>query len=166
MTDALPRVDGGQTSPAIRSEPPGAAQAGSRADRKALSAAALRAFFGLAALWKLNVQQQMTLLGVTARSTFFLWKKHPDVALPKDTMERISYLLGIDNALRILLPPAATADVWVRQPNRAPPFSDRAALDRMLQGHVADLFEVYRYLDGQCDGFVAGPLDSDGPAPS
>jgi hypothetical protein len=153
-------VDSAQTGPTIGSEPRGAARARSRANRKALSAAALQAFFGPAAQWKLNVQQQMTLLGVTARSTFFLWKKHPDVALPKDTMERISYLLGIDNALRILLPPSEAAAVWLRQPNQAPPFSGGAALDRMLRGHVADLFEVYRYLDEQCAGLVVGSWDS------
>ncbi|HEY3845782.1 MAG TPA: antitoxin Xre-like helix-turn-helix domain-containing protein [Acetobacteraceae bacterium] len=166
MTEALPRVDSGQTSPTIGNESRGAARARSRAHRKALSATALRAFFGLAALWKLNVPQQMALLGVTARSTFLLWKKHPDVALPKDTMERISYLLGIDNALRIMLPPSVAADVWLRQPNQAPPFSGGAALDRMLLGNVADLFEVYRYLDEQRAGFVAGSRESDVPSQS
>ena len=31
----------------------------------------------------------MTLLGLAARSTFFKWKKDPNVVLPKDTLERI-----------------------------------------------------------------------------
>ena len=59
-----------------------------------MSPPALRAFFRIAELWQLSVAEQMTLLGITARSTFFKWKKHTNVELPKDTLERISYLLG------------------------------------------------------------------------
>ncbi len=40
-------------------------------DRKGLSGPALRTFFRIAELWELSVDDQMTLLGVTARSTFF-----------------------------------------------------------------------------------------------
>jgi hypothetical protein len=125
-----------------------------RADRKARSSVALRAFFGLAARWKLDVREQMTLLGLAARSTFFQWKRYPDVILPKDTMERISYLLGIDEVLAATLPDDVTARAWIRQPNQAALFGGCSALDRMLSGHVADLFEVHRYLDSQHRGMA------------
>ena len=62
----------------------------------------------------------MTLLGVTSRSTFFKWKRAQDVTLPKDTLERISYILGIYKALQILLPDECAADTWIRKPNAAP----------------------------------------------
>jgi antitoxin Xre/MbcA/ParS-like protein len=123
-------------------------------DRKMLSPPALRAFFRIAELWKLSVAEQMILLGITARSTFFHWKKHHEVELPKDTLERISYLLGIYKALQILLPASEAADAWVRQPNQAPAFGGRSALQRMLSGHVADLFVVRRYLDAQRGGWA------------
>ena len=58
----------------------------------------------------------MTLLGVTARSTFFKWKKDPNTVLPKDTLERISYILGIYKALQLLLPDEKAADEWVKRP--------------------------------------------------
>ena len=66
----------------------------------------MRAFFRIAKLWNLSVRvrEQMTLLGLSARSTFFKWKKDPNTALQKDTRERISYILDIYNALQILLP--------------------------------------------------------------
>jgi hypothetical protein len=124
------------------------------ADRKALSPPALRAFFRIAELWHLSVTEQMTLLGLTARSTFFKWKKDAEVELPKDTLERISYVLGIYKALQILLPDTRAADAWVRQPNEAPLFGGRSALDLMLSGHVADLFMVRRYLDAQRGGWA------------
>lgn len=65
----------------------------SRFDRKAMSGPALRTFFRIADLWALSVDEQMTLLGTPSRSTFFKWKQAKDVTLPKDTLERILYIL-------------------------------------------------------------------------
>lgn len=122
--------------------------------RQALSPPGLRAFFRIAELWGLSVAEQMTLLGLEARSTYFHWKKSPAVALPRDTLERISYLLGIYKALQILLPDPGAADAWVRQPNAAPLFGGRSALERMLGGQVGDLWVVRHYLDAQRGGWA------------
>ena len=128
------------------------ARPASAIDRKNHSGPALRTFFRIAALWNLSVAEQMTLLGVTARSTFFKWKRNPNTILPKDTLERISYILGIYKALQILLPDERAADEWVKRPNDAPPFGGRPALERMLSGQVADLYVVRQYLDAQRGG--------------
>jgi len=123
--------------------------------RKGLSGTALRAFFKIAELWQLSNEEQMTLLGVTTPSTFFKWKKDVDaVKLPKDTLERISYVLGIYKALQILLPRPDAADAWVKKPNTAAPFGGKSALDRMLSGQVADLYVVRQYLDAQRGGWA------------
>ena len=114
-----------------------------------MAAAGLRAFAGIAQAWGLSVDEQLALLGQPPRSTFFAWRKQPDkAALPRDTLERLSNLLGIYKSLQILLPDAAAADAWVRRPNSAPLFGGRSALDRMLAGNVSDLNLVRRYLDG------------------
>ncbi len=123
-------------------------------DRKSLSGPALRTFFRIADLWGLRVEEQMILLGLTARSTFFKWKKDPNVVLPKDTLECISYILGVYKASQILHPDEKAAYEWVRRPNAAPPFGGRSALDRMLSGHVADLYVVRQYLDAQRGGWA------------
>lgn len=123
-------------------------------DRKGLSGPALRTFFRIAELWDLLPEEQMTLLGVTARSTFYKWKKDPNTILPKDTLERISHILGIYKALQILLPDVKAADEWVKRPNIASQFGGRSALDRMLSGQVADLFVVRQYLDAQRGGWA------------
>jgi hypothetical protein len=123
-----------------------------RADRKALSGAVLRTFFRIAKLWGLNAEECATLLG-SSRATIFKWKKNPNVSLPKDTLERISYILGIYKALQILLPGEHAADAWVRKPNAAPLFSGRTALERMLSGNVSDLYVVRQYLDAQRGGW-------------
>ncbi|MGH6649139.1 MbcA/ParS/Xre antitoxin family protein [Aquabacterium sp.] len=113
-----------------------------------MSAAGLRAFARIAEAWGLNTDEQLRLLGEPARSTFFAWRKSPEVArVPRDTLERLSNLLGIYKSLQILLPDPQAADAWVRQPNTAELFGGRSALDRMLAGNVSDLNLVRRYLD-------------------
>lgn len=126
----------------------------SASEFKSLSGPVLRTFFRIVEHWDLSPDEQMTLLGVSAKSTFYKWKKKPEVSLPKDTLERISYVLGIYKALQILLPGAKAADAWVKQPNTAVPFGGKPALDRMLSGNVADLFVVRQYLDAQRGGWA------------
>jgi uncharacterized protein (DUF2384 family) len=111
--------------------------------------ALLRTFFRIAQAWKLSPRESMTLLGLRSRSTYHLWKDGRAGALSRDTLERISYVLGIWKALQILLPGDEAADAWIRKPNAAPLFGGRTALERMMSGHVADLYEVRRYLDAQ-----------------
>ena len=114
-----------------------------------LAGPALRTFFRLAERWQLRVAEQRKLLGDPPESTFYKWKRERDGALSRDTLERISYLLGIFKALAILFPQAERADAWLRRPNAAPAFAGKSALERMLSGNVADLFVVRQYLDAQ-----------------
>lgn len=123
-------------------------------DRGALSGPALRAFFNIAALWGLSNDEQMTLLGRPSPATFYRWKRNKGGSLSKDTLERISYILGIYKAIQILLPDARRADAWVRRPNEAPLFAGRSALERMLSGNVADLYVVRKYLDARRGGWA------------
>lgn len=113
------------------------------------SAAAFRTFLRIADLWGLTVDEQLVLLGRPARSTYYNWRKEGTPSLSHDTMERLSYLLGIYKALQILLPDPERADAWPRRPNEAPLFGGLPALERMLSGRVADLFLVRQYLDAQ-----------------
>src|SRR5687768_14321586 len=109
--------------------------------------AAFRTFFRIAELWELSVDEQMKLLGVSSRSTYYKWRTDPPRKLQADLLERLSYLFGIYKALQVLLPEPRSADAWIRRPNSAPLFGGKSALDRLLSGHVADLYEVRRYLD-------------------
>ena len=118
-------------------------------EANAAGAAGLRAFARIAEAWHLSIAEQLTLLGLSSRSTYFKWRKEPQVRLPRDTLERISYILGIYKALQVLLPDNLAADDWVRRPNDAPMFGGKSALDRMLSGNVADLYTVRQYLDAQ-----------------
>src|SRR6185503_16834623 len=70
----------------------------------ALTAPALRSFFRLAEHWDLRVAEQRKLLGDPPESTFYKWKREQDGSLGRDTLERISYLLGIWKDLQSRFP--------------------------------------------------------------
>jgi hypothetical protein len=107
--------------------------------------AALRAFFSIVQAWGLSNEQAQVLLGRPARSTFYKWKRGHALAVPHDTVRRLSYVLGIYKALQILFKSPAQADAWPSRPNAA--FGGGSALDRMLGGDVTDLAAVRTYLD-------------------
>jgi hypothetical protein len=110
---------------------------------------ALRGFFRLAEAWQLRAAEQRRLLGDPPESTFYKWKREQGGSLGRDTLERISYLLGIWKSLQILFPDPAQADAWLHKPTAATLFGGHSALERMLSGNVADLYVVRQYLDAQ-----------------
>jgi len=115
-----------------------------------VASAALQAFFSLSGHWQLSAKEERTLLGAPPESTFFKWKAEKSASrLNRDTLERISYLLGIYKALNILLPTARAANEWIRKPNTAPLFNGQSAIERMLAGSLVDLSDVRRFLDAQ-----------------
>jgi hypothetical protein len=125
--------------------------AGRPAPGEAALAAGFRAVFRLLALWQVQAEQQRVLLGSPPRSTFYNWRSGRIGAVPYDTVQRISYLLGIHKALQILFPEAAQADGWVLRPDDS--FGGQSALQRMLGGDVADLATVRAHLDAVRGGW-------------
>jgi hypothetical protein len=114
--------------------------------------AAVRAFFRLAGLWSLTMEQARVLLGRPARATLYNWKAGRLRGLPHDTLQRISYLLGIHKALQILYSDPALADAWIQRPNAA--FGGQSALERMLAGDITDLAAVRAHLDAARGGWT------------
>jgi hypothetical protein len=113
------------------------------------SGAALRSFERIADRWGLSTGQRQRVLGLP-RSTYFKAARKPATArLSRDTLERISYILGIYGALQILLPRREAADAWIHNPNDNSLFKGHAPIETMLGGKVSDLFVVRRYLDGE-----------------
>ena len=67
----------------------------------AKAAIAVAAFFRLAAAWDLSADESRILLGRPSRAVFFEWKAGRVRRVPFDTVQRISWLLGIWKALRV-----------------------------------------------------------------
>jgi hypothetical protein len=108
-------------------------------------AAAKRAFFRITEAWGVTDAQARVLLGAPSRSTLYTYKQGKGGELSHDTLERVSYVLGIYKDLQLLFPNPAQADVWMRKPNDA--FGGQSALDHALGGRVVDLADVRRHLD-------------------
>jgi hypothetical protein len=119
-------------------------------DQERRDEVAVRAFFRLAGLWGLTMEEARVLLGRPSRARLYNWKAGRVRGLPHDTLRRISYLLGIHKALQILYSEPRLADAWVRRANAA--FGGQSALERMLAGDVADLAAVRAHLDGARGG--------------
>ncbi|HET6629454.1 MAG TPA: MbcA/ParS/Xre antitoxin family protein [Woeseiaceae bacterium] len=114
-------------------------------DPAEVDAVALKAFFNLVAEWDLHRDAQVTLLGAPSQRTFYRWRAGKVAGLPRDTLERISVLIGIYKAINILLPVRERAAAWIKRPNKA--FGGESALEVMLKGKVDNLYHVRRYLD-------------------
>jgi hypothetical protein len=116
-------------------------------DSRKVAQVALKAFFNITEAWGVKNKDQQTLLGEPAESTFYKWKSGNATSLSRDTLERVSYLIGIYKALGLLFPSRQQADAWVNKPNGA--YNGKCALDIMLQGSIVNLSDVRRYLDAQ-----------------
>ena len=105
----------------------------------------VRAFFRVMEQWGVRNQHARILLGRPARATFYKWKANRVGKVPFDTVQRISYVLGIYKALQILYSQPGMADSWIQSSNAA--FGGQSALDRMIGGDVTDLSAVRQHLD-------------------
>ena len=83
------------------------------------------------------------LMGDMPRSTYTSHK----AKLNRDQKERISYLLGIYKALRILFDDGEQARTWINRKNTLAPFNGMTPKEYMLEGSLIRLAEVRKFLD-------------------
>jgi uncharacterized protein (DUF2384 family) len=115
------------------------------------AAAMFRAVLNLISRWGATDDEAATLLDVPLR-TFARWKaERAPGRLGRDGKARLSNLLGIHKALRIIFREPQRGYDWVKAPNAA--FGGRSALDVMLGGELTDLMRVRRYLDAERGGW-------------
>jgi len=110
------------------------------------AAASFRAAVNLFRLWSVPDDQAALLLDLPVRS-YRRWKAGEIGRIDRDARARLSNLLGIHKALRILFSDPKRGYAWVRAANAA--FGGRTALDIMLGGELTDLMRVRRYLDAE-----------------
>ncbi|MAW82223.1 MAG: hypothetical protein CMI63_18455 [Parvularcula sp.] len=104
-----------------------------------------RAAVNLFRHWGITDAEACVLLGGVSKRTYARWKDGEIGRLTIDQKTRLSVLMGIHKALRILFTEKARVYEWVKKPNKA--FGGRSALDIMLGGYLTDLFRVRHYLD-------------------
>jgi len=114
------------------------------------AAAMFRAAVNLFRLWELTDDQAAILLDMPVRS-YRRWKAGGHGRIDRDRKARLSNLMGIHKALRIILREPRRAYAWIKAENAA--FQGRSALDVMMGGELTDLMRVRRYLDAERGGW-------------
>lgn len=117
---------------------------------EAEAAAMFRAAVNLFRLWRLTDEQAATLLDLPSRS-YSRWKAGQIGRISRDGKARLSNLMGIHKALRIIFREPQRGYDWIQAANAA--FGDRSALQVMLGGELTDLMRVRRYLDAERGGW-------------
>lgn len=109
----------------------------------------LRAVLNLFRHWHISDAEAAVLLDIAPR-TLARRKSGFMGSFSRDQKARLSNLIGIHKALRIIFQDPGRAYDWVRLPNAA--FGGKTALQVMLGGELTDLMRVRRYLDAERGG--------------
>jgi len=109
-----------------------------------------RAALNLFRFWGVSDGEAATLLDLPVRS-FSRWKSGTIGRISRDQKARLSNLMGIHKALRIIFQEPERAYAWIKAPNRT--FAGCSALEIMLGGELTDLMRVRRYLDAERGGW-------------
>jgi hypothetical protein len=122
-------------------------QAFGAAKQQDLNRVAMEAFFNLVNKWDVDgVENKRKLLGQPSESLFFKWQRGEVANVPHDTLVRISYLMGIHKALKMLFSRNNERSyAWVKKPSKD--FGGQSAYERMLAGEITDMAYVRQYLD-------------------
>ncbi len=120
-------------------------------ERARLSESAVKGFFNIANKWQIKDEDARELLGGLASSSFYDLKKNPKKTLDIDRFTRISYLIGIYQALHILYGDNL-ADKWVKMPNQNRLFNGESPLEFMKSGGIVALQLVRSLLDARRGG--------------
>lgn len=106
-----------------------------------------RAMVNLAERWGLTNEQAAILLGGISTRTFSRWKSQEFGDVGPDLAARLSNLMGIHKALRLLFKDPSRGYGWIKRGNAQ--LGGRSALDIMLGGNLTDIMRVRRLLDAQ-----------------
>jgi len=113
--------------------------------------AGLRTFARIAEQWKIPARDAMALLGVDSRSTYYELLKRARESkevkgLSRDQLDRLSYLLGVYEAVRVLFPHSQESrDTWVSRPNTATLFAGRPPLE-VMRSSMVGLYQTFAHL--------------------
>ena len=108
----------------------------------------LKTFFRITDEWGLSREERLKLLGQPGKTLYSEWKAGnvKPRAASTDLLDRLSYVLGIYNALNIMHSKENQLN-FLKNPTEATPFMSKSPLEYMMSGHLVALSDVRRYLD-------------------
>lgn len=110
-----------------------------------------RAMISLFSRWGVSDTDAAVLLGGIAAKTFRRWKEGDYGRVNRDLADRMSNLLGIHKALRLIFTDKARGYDWVKAQNSI--FAENTPLAIMKQGGMEDIIRIRRYLDSVRGGW-------------
>jgi hypothetical protein len=128
-------------------KPPRAAHVSDNAQ----AGAGLRTFARVIEKWRLSSSDAMALLGVDSRSTYYdLLKRAREgrevKGLSRDQLDRLSYLLGIYEAIMVLFPHSdESRNEWVSRANSATLFGGRSPVE-IMRSSMIGLYQTFAHL--------------------
>jgi hypothetical protein len=101
--------------------------------------------------WGVTDVDAAVILGGISPKTYRRWRDGEYGRVNRDLADRMSYLLGIHKALRIIFAEPAQGYRWMNQPNAK--FAGQTPLQILLHGGMEDLRRLRRYLDSVRGGW-------------
>lgn len=124
----------------------------SKTVREERTPAAVRIFLNIMEEWKVKDADARQLLRGIGNGPFYELKRDPvGKVLDAERLQRISYLIGIYKALRILYS-ENLANRFVHLPNRNRMFNGSTPLEYMIKGGLPAMQNVRRLLDARRGG--------------
>jgi len=107
----------------------------------------LKAVFNILDKWGCSPEQEWNILGMK-KSTYYKNREAVDKArLSGDQLERISYILNMHAALRVVFDNSENVYGFMSMNNNNPYFNGRAPLDIISTGKFGSLYEVFKRVD-------------------
>lgn len=116
-------------------------------DPKALAVTGFKAANAILLSWGCTEQQSQNILGLS-EPNLDRFKSNPNSAkLTDDQLIRVSHLLGIHQALRVLFSNPANIKAFMGMVNHDAYFDGRKPIEIIASGRVEDLHEVAKRID-------------------
>ena len=104
-----------------------------------------RAVGNIFARWGVTDGEAAMILGGISAKTFRRWREGAFGWVNRDLADRLSLLMGIHRALRVIFREPAQGYAWMRRPNAE--LVGLTPVELLLRGGMGDLERVRRYLD-------------------
>ena len=116
------------------------------AAKKDMALVGLRTALNILAKWKTSTEQAGNILRVS-RSTISRARTEKAVSLDEDQLKRVSLVLNIHSALRMLFDNPANVYGFMQMENHNKFFNGRSPMDVVQGGDMIALYETFRRID-------------------
>jgi len=103
------------------------------------------------ARWGVTDGEAAVILGGISAKTFRRWREGAYGRVNRDLADRLSYVIGIHRALRVIFREPANGYAWMRRPNEE--LGGGTPVELLLRGGMGDLERLRRYLDSVRGGW-------------